>query len=292
MCHQVRSFIHWFYSLTLVLGLSLTLAGCQSMQGLLNASDKPTARLTNVQIQGLSLDAASLLFNVEISNPYGVPLPLSNLDYSLASGGGGPFLAGKAELQETIPAKGSRVVGLPLQVGFAQVFEKVSGIKPGGVVPYTANLTLSVDAPVVGTMSLLMTKAGSLPVPAPPEVAVEGIQFNTLTMSEAAAVMHLRVVNPNSFAVGLQKMSYSLALADQQVLRSGGDFKAKFAANGGANTLDIPISFSPSSLGLAGFRMLTGQGAGYNIGGSMNFDTPFGPIDLPYQRAGKTVFKR
>lgn len=56
--------------------------------------------------------------------------------------------------------------------------------------------------------------------------------------------------------------------------------------------MDVSISLSPKKLGLAAFRMLTGKGAGYERTGDMNVKTPFGPMNLPVKRIGKTVFRR
>ena len=68
---------------------------------------KPTARLTGLKFEDVKLDSTTLLFDVEVDNPYPFALPLMNLDYGLTSNGN-KFLAGDADIQSTVPAKRSR----------------------------------------------------------------------------------------------------------------------------------------------------------------------------------------
>jgi len=80
---------------------------------------KPAASLKDVNFLSATLEAASLAFDVEIENPYSVDLPLSDLDYSLASAGR-ELLSGVAELKENIPAKSSRLISIPVDVNFME----------------------------------------------------------------------------------------------------------------------------------------------------------------------------
>src|SRR5436305_7352612 len=77
-------------------------SGCQMLQSALSQAQKPSARVVGVALSDISVQSATLQFNVEIENPYDVPLPLANVRYSLASGDK-PLLTGAANLQGTIP---------------------------------------------------------------------------------------------------------------------------------------------------------------------------------------------
>ena len=109
---------HIRYALRMAAACFLCLTGCDQLQSLL--SQKPSARVVGVGLDDIGLDSATLGFNLEIKNPYAVPLPLVNLDYGLASLGK-PFLSGRADLQGTVPAGGTRTVKLPAKIGFAQL---------------------------------------------------------------------------------------------------------------------------------------------------------------------------
>jgi len=140
-----------------VLVVVLLAAGCSSMP-------KPTAEIVNASLVNLSLDSAELLFDVEVSNPYLIPLPLLDADYALASNGVG-FLSGEAPLTGTIPSGESKVLPLPVTIDFLQLMDALDGVIPGSVVPYDADLGLSVDAPLMGRLRLPMARQGEITVP-------------------------------------------------------------------------------------------------------------------------------
>ena len=57
----------------------VVISGCDTAQQLLHVIPKPTARLSGVQFGNIDLKSATLLFDVEVSNPYSVALPLLNI---------------------------------------------------------------------------------------------------------------------------------------------------------------------------------------------------------------------
>ncbi len=277
-------------------GLGLLLAAALGAAGGCSALDalglaRPSARLAGVGLDDINLQDATLRFDVEVTNPYSVPLPLANVDYGLASRGKS-FLSGEAPLQGTVPAMGKRTVALPARIVFGDLLAALEGVKLGSVVPYKADLGLSVDAPAAGTLRLPMSKEGSLPVPAPPKVAVEQITWDKLTLDSADGIVKLRVVNTNEWAAELAKMAYGLSLGGTEVARSSIARPVSFAAGGGEGVVEIPISLSPRKLGMAAFQVLTGGGAEYKLNGSMDLSTPFGPMSLPISRTGQTELKR
>jgi LEA14-like dessication related protein len=173
---------------------------------------------------------------------------------------------------------------------FARVLESVKGIRPGSVVPYEVAMTLSVDAPAVGTLSLPISKKGQFPVPTVPSIELTEIHWQSLSFDRAVAVMKVKVGNRNEFPVDLSMLSLSLALADTPILSTAVDKPASFLA-GQDNTLEIPISFAPRDLGLAAFQIIRGAGSGYKLSGLLKANTAFGAIDFPYEQTGQTRFR-
>ncbi len=269
----------------------LALPGCQNLEGLLDSlGGKPSARVTGVNFQEFSLDGATLGFDVEVTNPYAVPLPLLDLKYGLASGAE-PFLSGDIQLDDSIEARGSKLLTLPARVNFAELFGALTGLKPGAVVPYAMDMEIGVDAPGLGPLSLPLRKQGELPVPTVPDVELESVAWDKLSLDEATATLKLRVGNTNSFPIDLDTLAYNLALGGSTVANTS-LARAVSMSPGEDALLEIPISFAPKSLGFAVFNMLMGEGGGYELGGTMSVDTPFGALDMPFQRSGDTTFKR
>ncbi len=143
--------------------VSVFFTGCETIQQALSL-DKPTARLAGLKFENVKLDSATLLFDVEVDNPYPVALPLMNLDYGLSSGAE-PFLTGSAELQTTVPAKSKKTVSLPANINYLDMLKALKGIRPGSKIPYKADLGLSVDAPALGLIKLPLSKEGEVVLP-------------------------------------------------------------------------------------------------------------------------------
>jgi len=160
------------------------------------------------------------------------------------------------------------------------------------VIPYRADLGLSVDAPGVGPLRLPLRKEGKLPVPSAPDVEVTEIKWDKLTLDSAAGRVRLRMVNRNQFPVELSKLTYALSLGGAEVARSAIASPVAFQAGGGAGAIEIPISLSPKKLGLAAFNILRGSRAGYQLGGTAGVTTPFGPMSLPIKKIGDTLLRR
>ena len=139
------------------------LTSCETMNQVLNLQ-KPTARMTGLKFENVMLDSATLLFDVEVDNPYSVALPLLNLDYDLSSGAE-PFLTGSADLQTTVPAKSKKTVSLPAKINYLDMLKALKDIRLGSKIPYEANLGLSMDAPTLGLVRLPLKKEGEVALP-------------------------------------------------------------------------------------------------------------------------------
>lgn len=274
----------------LVLLWAVLLGGCQSLDDILKAAPKPTARITAAKLQGLSLEKVDLVFDVEVSNPYGVSLPLVELGYAIGSGGQ-RIVDGTAKPSGAVPANGAKVIQIPAGIEFASLLTAVKGVRPGSVVPFTADLNLGVDAPVVGRMDLPLSRSGELPVPAVPQVSLVGFDIGALRLDEVDATARLRVKNTNQFDLDLAKLGLDLALGGKQVARTSLASTAHLAP-GQSTMLDVPVSFSPRSFGTGMFNLLRGAEAGYGISGSLEAGTRFGPLALPFKHTGKAPISR
>ena len=152
------------YQIMLLLSASVFFAGCETVQQALEIS-KPSASLKGLKFQDITLQSATLLFDIEVENPYPVGLPLLNMDYTVASGSNTLF-SGKTHLQTTIPAKDKKTVSLPAKVNYLDLVRAFKGIRPGSKIPYKADAGLSVDTQALGQIRLPLSKTGEFSVPA------------------------------------------------------------------------------------------------------------------------------
>jgi LEA14-like dessication related protein len=266
------------------------LAGCQSMQDMLGGAPKPTAHVIGASIRGLSLENIVLLFDVEVENPYAASLPLIDLGYALSSGGK-KLLEGTLKPTGSIPARGKQVIQLPATVPFSSLFAALKGVKPGAIVPYTADLRIGVDVPVLGRIDVPLSKSGEFPVPAVPQVELSSLAIDKLGLDQLKASAKLQVKNTNQFPLDLTKLGVTFALGGQEV---GGSKLANSIAlpAGQAATLEIPLSFSPRAVGLGLVNLLKGNQIAYKVSGSIDANTRFGPLSLPFSHIGNASVTR
>lgn len=149
--------------------LAVLFGGCDTLQNALNLQ-KPKANLAGIKIENVSLESASLLFDVDIENPYAVALPLVNIDYDM-TGNSSKLFSGKADIEGNIPAGGKKSISLPVKISYLDVVKAFKGVGPGSKIPYKADVGLSVNAPALGVIRLPLSKTGELNVPAIPKVS-------------------------------------------------------------------------------------------------------------------------
>jgi len=264
--------------------------GCQSLQDLLGGVPKPTAHVIGASIRGLSLENIVLLFDVEIENPYSAGLPLADIRYALASGGK-TFLEGIVQPSGSIPARGKQVIQLPATLQFSSLLGALKGVKPGAIVPYTADFKIGVDAPVLGRIEVPLSKSGEFPVPAVPQVELSSLAVGKLGLDQIKASAKLQIKNTNPFALDLTKLGITLALGGQEVGSSRLANSSSLAA-GQSTTLEVPLSFSPRTAGVGIVNLLRGNQIAYQVSGSMEVNSRFGPLSLPFSHIGNTPISR
>lgn len=154
---KIRTFTMFMLSVIAMFFLS-----CESVNEIL--TQKPTANLKGIGFDEVGLQSSKLLFNVEVKNPYNVPLPLVNMDY-LVNSNANKLFSGDADLQTTIPANDSKTVSLPVSIDYIDMIKAFKDVRPGSMIPYKANVGLSLDAPVIGRLRMPLNKKGQVAVP-------------------------------------------------------------------------------------------------------------------------------
>ena len=61
---------------------------------------------------------------------------------------------------------------------------------------------------------------------------------------------------------------------------------------GQSGTLELPLAFSPRAAGMGLLNLLRGNQIAYKVSGSIDANTRFGPLSLPFSRIGNTAVTR
>ena len=267
--------------------LALALAGCAALQ---EAAPKPSARISGVRLAGLSLQKVDLVLDVELANPYAVALPLLDLTYALGSGGN-RFLEGSVKPQQSIPARGTATVELPATVAFAPLLKTLQGVRPGTVLPYTVDLAATVDAPLLGRLVLPVSRQGELPIPAVPKIELTALRMESFSLDKVRAVLKVNVTNTNQFALDAGKLGLNLALGGKPVGGTGLQQPLRLEPGESAG-VEMPLEFSPRTMGSAVLEVLRSSRAAFALSGTLEAQTPFGPLELPFKSSGSAPISR
>ena len=268
---------------------ALVLAACTSVDKAIESAPKPTARLLGAGIRDLRLQSVDLVFDVEVSNPYAVSLPLVNLNYAVASGKQ-QLLAGSIKPSGSVPAGGSSVIQLPARLDLPAVLKTLPSVKPGALVPYTAQLSIIVEPPLLGPMNLPLERSGEIPIPAVPEISLTSFDVDTLSLEKISGTAKLRVRNTNQFEIDLSQIRLDLAIGGKKVASTRLRHTSKLAP-GQSAAVDLPIEVSPRTAGAGLLNLLGGNDAGYAIYGRLDVTTRYGDLALPFSERGNTTVR-
>lgn len=145
-----------------LVGVVLTaFTGCAALQ---QAAVYPRASVAGVEVQDIGFTALTLAFDVSVTNPYTVTLPILGLDFALQSSGT-QFLSGAVDVSSSIPAGETRSVAVPIRVPYREIYDVISGIQAGSKLPYQADMELHVDAPFLGKIGLPLEAKGEISIP-------------------------------------------------------------------------------------------------------------------------------
>lgn len=245
---------------------------------------KPTADVSGIHIPCINLKKLEIVVDVLITNPNPVPIPLVDIDY-LVESNGRKLVSGLIPDAGTIHAHGSETIKIPITIIYDDIKDTYDDIKPGSIIPYRIKVGLIADVPVFGKLTLPLEKEGEIPVPYKPDVDLDKVEFDSFSFEETSATLHMKLENKNDFDLGLNALEYEVWLSGVSIVNAKLSKSAKVEKNG-ISYIQLPVSFRPKDFGSALWDMIRGKGAGYAMKGNLDMDSPFGPMQLPFNKEG------
>ncbi len=140
----------------------LNVTGCETRQSL-ERRPRPTAQMLGVRVQDAQLDYATLLFEVEVSNPSGADVSVTGLRYGLASG---PkmFLSAMPVSERVVPARVTTAISLTDTVVYERLLRALDA-RPGSTIPFSLESRLSMEPPGGEPLQVALKHSGQLFLP-------------------------------------------------------------------------------------------------------------------------------
>ncbi len=212
-----RSELRTELGVTLIGLVLVVLGGCAALGDGLQPPQRPEAVVTSAEITALSFESAEITAQVRIDNPNPFGVTLSGISYALGIEDATP-LQGLIDREITIPPDDSSSIEVPLRVGWSELYDSVRALADRNETAYSLELTPVVSVPVLGTVELPLRTEGSLPLLRLPEPAFAGIEVRSIGLTGAELGVSFELNNPNSVALLLRELPYSLELGGRRIV--------------------------------------------------------------------------
>lgn len=265
----------------------LALSGCAALNRIAaSAFEKPRLTFRTATLQQLDLEGATLGFEFDLENPNSFGLSVARLGYGVELEGT-RVATGEMPGGLQIPAAGRTPVTFPVRIRYRDVPGIVSLLgKQRDAIGYRLSGTVGVKTPV-GVVDLPMSHAATLPLPRLPAFALDGLAIRSVSLSQVALDLKLRVRNPNAFPIPAGKLDYALALAGASVAR--GDDRALGAVPGaGSAVVSIPVQVNLMEAGRAASELVRGAPVDVNLKGTADV----GGLPIPLDLGGRMPAQR
>ena len=150
------------WPLALLAGLSILVSACAGV-GLGNALRNPDVDVVSAELTRTGFEGADLLFQFEVDNPNGVGLVLDGLNYRLRLNDR-PLLNGRQDDRTEIAARTESRVDLPVTVRYDDLIRVLETLDDSTHPSYELQADFQFAAPLVGTITVPVTKRGVIPL--------------------------------------------------------------------------------------------------------------------------------
>lgn len=268
--------------------LFLIVSGCSTLQDLANNVQKPELSVTDMRVSDFNFDEIELTYDITVDNPNALSVQLSSYNYDFKLNEE-TFIEGQQDKGMKIEASGQSTFEVPVTLNFKKVYEGIRTLSNSDQAAYEFLSEVSFDLPVMGITTIPVSKKGSIPMINRPNIRIENLEVQNLSLTRADLVLNMAFDNPNAFGIRINNFDYGLTINGDQ-WAEGQSLENTLISEKGTSQLAIPISLNISEIGISAYRLLTGSGeVNYNLNGTFNLGTThplLNQTDLNIDRSG------
>lgn len=243
---------------TLLLGLAvLVLGACSALEKHVR---KPTVTLGETQLTAVSLQAADLLFHVNIHNPNPIGLPLKGISYEVIVDNKS-IAKGQDSQTPNIPARNSANLDLPLSLHFKQIYGSIRNLGRNKKLNYRLQGNLD-----FGFFTIPLRHTGSIDLPSLPKVKLDQVKITKFSLSSVRLKLRVKVDNPNRFPIKLGGMQYNVKFSNRSLI-SGSSPTGLNISPSGAGHYDVHVKLGLATLGSLANSMRKGDSLPIELSG-------------------------
>lgn len=232
-------------------------------------------------IRDLHSDGLKLVFTLGIENGESSERLLVRYDYRVEINKR-EFFSNSVSLDEPIivPSGGESRIGLPVRITYSYLFATVGELGTGGVCEVRGHLFFRDEKNRESKVSF--SAFGDFPVFKDPVVAIKPLKLVDLTVGGADLVFSASFENPNPYALIVDKLNYTLKLADVKVAE--GAFEGdKSLPEKGEKTFSLPMLLDFFEIGEGLRTAFSGKEIPCDLTGAIEVQSVWGRLVLPFE---------
>ncbi len=265
---------------------ALSLNGCTTLQDLIR---RPTVKSVSMHVVGVDFQTLKLRFDVGVENGSSGTLMIAGYDYDLHIEGR-PFLNGMSDEGIELKPRSVTTIPVPVVIPFSDLVKTLDSLKPRQDVAYDLAVALMVKTGL-GNFRLPLQKEGRLPVLTLPQVRLQGVKMDALTLKGASLEVAVEIATSPQPAIALTNLTYALTFNEAKV--AAGTVAPEPATGKGAQLVRIPVHLDiPSVRSILGSGSSGQERVTVKLTGEANFTSPYGTLTLPFTQTGRLLPSR
>lgn len=242
--------------IVLIVLIAVLTTGCAMLRDLAD-TQRPTIQYSNMSVQSINFNGATLQFNFDVNNPNPVGLTADRYTYEFFINDNS-FLSGSQDQNLRISRESVSTLSVPVTLQFSEMFNTFSTLFRDDSFAYRINTEVQFDIPGLGVQRLPVNASGNLPIPKVPRFEFGGFDVKNLSMSGAEMEIRLNITNTNSFPISLTRADYQLEVNGRDCLDTSMSEPLRLA-DSDSSQLVIPISLNASQMGNVLLEMMRGS---------------------------------
>lgn len=269
--------------IVLLAAVLLPMAGCAALNQMVQT---PQVTFNGLKIRDASLTAGTFNFNFIVNNPNPVGIRASRITYAMKLNGLS-FVSGKLDQGLSLPSRGAGQMTIPVRIAYLDVFDSMMEMMRRKTAAYDISGRF-----YIGPVAVPFQAQGTFDLPRMPQISLENIRVDQLSLLGARLRCRLNLDNQNAFALMIQRLDYNLKLGETSFARASTHPAAPIGANAKSG-MDLLLNVSFAQLGKTAYQLLQGTSTDYTLEGKFITDENgnAGKL-LPFKLGGKVPLIR
>jgi LEA14-like dessication related protein len=254
--------------------------GCASQPKQVETVEDVAVRVDRILPQADSLDASKIGVKLQLANPRGASVSITQIDYKVDTGDIGGVLNGQVAGGTVLESQQITEVEFSQKIPFPEDKERYRAVLDEGQILLTVSGNVQFDD---GT-SATFEKKGAVATPSLPKFVLHDAQAARYGKDGLDVTLYLRLINENVFTVTIDSLEYQVAINGKETKSEQGAIGARLV-QGAAQEFAVSIVMDEKAFPNIKEILASGE-IEYTVGGNVAVAS----LQLPIDISGKIEF--